>query len=191
MLVRVFSTILGLQRPQPIIVIEDILETEKGEILDVLQGLHSLLEVPDHNILQSDSHDDDQIRGPLPRIRIRHASFRDYLLDRNRSGTFYIDKPTLDQLHTSIFSMNANSILKSAHRGFIDCSCELDSNTLNYIRRHLPNHLNALHSCLGLNKVAAELEQKFSTRIEDASCVPFEALYDIIEPLSVCQPSDT
>jgi hypothetical protein len=112
-------------------------------------------------------------------------------IDDNRSGTFYIDKPTLDQLHTSIFSMNANSILKSAHKGFIDFSRELTPITRFYIRHHLPNHLNALHNCLGLNKVAAEFEQQFSNWIEDASSVPFKALYDIIEPLSVSQPSDT
>jgi NACHT domain len=192
MLVRVFSTILGLQRPQPIIVIEDILETEKGEILDVLQGLHSLLEVPDDNISQSDSDDDDQIRGPLPRIRIRHASFRDYLLDKNRSGTFYIDKPTLDQLHISIFSMTSNRILRSAYRQFMDGpSRELNPDTRLYIRHHLLVHLKALHNCFELNKVASEFEQQFSNRIKDPSSVPFKVLYEIIEPLSVGQLFDT
>jgi hypothetical protein len=168
MLVRVLSTILALSSPQPVIVIEDVLETEKGEILDVLQSLHSLLEVPDDNILQplavSDSDDDDQIRGLWPPgIRIRHALFRDYLLDKNRSGTIYIDKLT-DQLHISIFSMTSNRILRSAHREFMDGpSRELHPHTRSCIRFHVLNHFNALHNCF---KVASEFEQQFLNRLQ-------------------------
>jgi hypothetical protein len=62
---------------------KDSLEMEKGEILDVSQGLHSLLKAPGDDISQSlPISDSDESDDSLPRfvagIRIRHASFRDY-----------------------------------------------------------------------------------------------------------------
>ena len=174
-LVRVLSTILAFKSPRPAIVIEDILEMEKGEVLVALQGLHSLLQVP---------HGD---------IRILHASFRDYLLDRNRSGAFYIDQTTLDaHICTSIFSMTSSWIFKSSKtapntKPRYDLSCGPDSHTEGYIRVYLATHLENLHNCLGLNNVAAEFEEQVPNRIEDASSVPFKILYSLIEPISVGQ----
>lgn len=179
-LVRVLSTILVFRSPQPAIVIEEILEMEKGEIPVVLQGLHSLLEGLDVYISK-----------PYSRIRIRHASFRDYLLDSSRSGVFYIAGTVLDaHLSTSIFSMISNRIFKSsettkAKPARDDTTHELEPRTRNYISHYLGIHLRKLSNCVELNKVATDFEQQILNRIEDVSTLPFEILYSLIEPLSV------
>ncbi|KAF8802253.1 hypothetical protein BYT27DRAFT_6773974 [Phlegmacium glaucopus] len=185
-LVWVLSTILAFKSPQPAIVIEEILEMEEGEVLVVLQGLHSLLEV-------SYSDDRSQSSSSSPSIRILHASFCDYLLDRNRSGAFHIDETTLDaHLSTSIFSMTSNWIFKSSKttpntksNGFRDGpSYKPDLRTQRYISRYLATHLENLHDCVGLNKVAVEFEQQVPNKLEDASSVSFNFFYSLIEPLS-------
>ena len=193
---RVLSTILAFQVPQPAIVIEDILEMEKGEVLDILQGLHSLLKVPSDDIPPSlaisygddDSDDDGTLKVPsIPPIRIRHASFRDYLLDKSRSGTFYIDETTLNaHLSTAIFIMTSNWIFKSSKTTPNSPSESYTPNpsTQRYIREYLYFHLDNLHNGLALNEVAVQFELQVPNRIEDASRVPFEALYSLIEPLS-------
>jgi len=177
-LVRVLSTILAFKSPQPAIAMEEILEMKMGEVALVLEGLHSLLDV---------SYDD---------IRILHASFGDYLLDRNRSGAFYIDQTTLDaHLCTSIFSMTSNWIFElskttpnSKFKGFRDGpSYKPDSHTQDYISSYLATHLKNIHNCVGLKKVAAKFERQVPNRIEDASSVPFEILYSLIGPLSVAR----
>jgi hypothetical protein len=186
-------------------VIEDILEMEKGEVLDILQGLHSLVKVPSDDIPQSlaisysddDSDDDGTLKVPsIPPIRIRHASFRDYLLDKSRSGTFYIDETILNaHLSSAIFSMTSNWIFKSSTRKTLSTT---DSpsympypNTQSYIRDNLYFHLSHLHNSLELNEVAVKFELQVPTRIENASSVPFEALYSLIGPLSVGQLRNT
>jgi energy-coupling factor transporter ATP-binding protein EcfA2 len=173
-LVRVLSIILAFKSPQPAIVIEETLEMEKGEILAVLEGLHSLLKI-------SKSY-----------IRNRHASFRDYLLDSSRSGVFYIDGTTLDaHLSTSIFSMTSKWILKSSRtttfKARNDISYEPDFQTRDYISRYLVTHLRNVNSCVGLHRVAAEFKEQIVDRAEVASIVPFEIIYSLIEPLSVRQ----
>jgi hypothetical protein len=95
-LVRILSIILAFEFPQHAIVIEEILEIEKGEVSVVLAGLYLLLELPDDGI--SD-------------IRILHP-FRDYLLDRNGSGLFFIHEMLIYLF--PILSTNSNWI-------FIDC----------------------------------------------------------------------
>ncbi|KAJ7929419.1 hypothetical protein B0H13DRAFT_2540682, partial [Mycena leptocephala] len=54
--------------------IEQLLELEPGDVPLVMQGLHSLVELPDKN------------QG----ISFHHASFRDFLQDPARAGIFYI-----------------------------------------------------------------------------------------------------
>jgi len=60
-------------------VVEDFLFLRRGEVDIILSDIHSLVSVP--------ASDDEQ--GEL---RIFHASLPDFLLDRSRSGRFYIDK---------------------------------------------------------------------------------------------------
>jgi hypothetical protein len=60
-------------------VIEDFLLLRRGEVDIVLSDLHSLVSVP-----ASDNESGE--------LRIFHASLPDFLLDRSRSGRFYIDK---------------------------------------------------------------------------------------------------
>ena len=206
-LIRVFSTGLAFKAPEPIITIEEILGMERGEVLDVLQGLHSLLELPDDDISQfktvSDSpfgNDNYILMDQRKRIRIRHASFGDYLFDKNRSGEFHIDRTTLDtHISISIFSRTSKCIfnsLKSPHntkfRPIMDRHFHLPvCNTYweCYLRSNLHIHLRNLHNCIGLDRVAAEFEQQFLKTIdkEDASKVPFEVLYNLIESLEAGQ----
>jgi len=66
-------TVLGMATSSHM---EDLLSCDQGEIQILLVNLHSIIRVP-----ESDTDE----------IRILHASFRDYLLDRSRSGPFYIE----------------------------------------------------------------------------------------------------
>jgi hypothetical protein len=92
-LISVLGTILALHCPQPPGVIEDLLGMRVGEVGLVLRGLHSLIRfphIPDENFTRSTDIDEDD------GIWLLHASFEDYLVDKNRSGHFFID--------TNIFS---------------------------------------------------------------------------------------
>ena len=87
-LISVLGTILALHCPQPPGVIEDLLGMKVGEVGLVLRGLHSLIRFPhisDENFTRST--DVDEGDG----IRLLHASFEDYLIDKNRSGPFFIN----------------------------------------------------------------------------------------------------
>ena len=66
-------TVLGMATSSHM---EDLLSCDQGEIQILLVDLHSIIRVP-----ESDTDE----------IRILHSSFRDYLLDRSRSGPFFID----------------------------------------------------------------------------------------------------
>jgi hypothetical protein len=59
--------------------VEDFLFLRHGEVEIILSDIHSLVSVP-----SSDNESDE--------LRIFHASLPDFLLDRSRSGRFYIDK---------------------------------------------------------------------------------------------------
>jgi len=56
--------------------VEELLSCNQGEVRLIFIDLHSIIRVP-----ESDTDE----------IRILHTSFRDYLLDRSRSGPFFID----------------------------------------------------------------------------------------------------
>ena len=60
-------------------VVEDFLLLRRGEVDIVLSDIHSLVSVP-----TSDNESGE--------LRIFHASLPDFLLDRSRSGRFYLDK---------------------------------------------------------------------------------------------------
>ncbi|KAF9567431.1 hypothetical protein CPC08DRAFT_746953 [Agrocybe pediades] len=61
--------------------LSDFLAYNPGEVYAILTALHSLIAIP--------SADD----GPGRHLYTFHASLSDFLLDRSRSGLFYIDKP--------------------------------------------------------------------------------------------------
>jgi hypothetical protein len=87
-LVRVLGIVLALHCPQPPEVIEDLLGMKVGEVGLVLRGLHSLIRfphIPDENFQKT--MDNGENNG----IRLLHASFQDYLVDKNRSAHFFID----------------------------------------------------------------------------------------------------
>jgi hypothetical protein len=87
-LIQVLGTILALHCPQPPEVIENFLGMKPGEVGLVLHGLHSLIgfpHIPDENFKRTTDN------GENNGIRILHASFQDYLVDKNRSAHFFID----------------------------------------------------------------------------------------------------
>ena len=78
--------------------IEDVLEMGKGEDLDILHSLHLLLRVPSDDISQSlaisyGDYNDATLKVPsIPPIRICHALFCDYLLDKSVLEPFILMK---------------------------------------------------------------------------------------------------
>jgi len=108
---------------------------------------------------------------------------------------FYIDEMTLDaHVSSSIFSMTLieSSSYRKPVRILNTCLRMVLRTRLIPILGHIFGticvfHLSRLHNCLGLNKVTAEFEQQAPNRIEDASSVPLDVLYDVIELLSVSQ----
>ncbi|KDR70136.1 hypothetical protein GALMADRAFT_888788 [Galerina marginata CBS 339.88] len=76
--IEVLTVILFVEFTKTRNVVEDILFYRRGEVDTVLRDLHSLIQVP----LPNDEHGE---------LQIFHASLPDFLLDRSRSGIFYID----------------------------------------------------------------------------------------------------
>ena len=87
-LICVLGTVLALHCPQPPEVIEDLLGLKVGEVGLVLRGLHSLIKFP--NISGGNLKNSTLFRKNN-QVQLLHASFRDYLVDANRSGHFFID----------------------------------------------------------------------------------------------------
>ncbi|KAK1221897.1 hypothetical protein PQX77_015277 [Marasmius sp. AFHP31] len=63
------------------VTIEQLLGLEQGEVTALLSGLHSILHIPEDR---------------AKRVSVLHASFTDFLLDRDRSGDYYVGEQ-LDQ----------------------------------------------------------------------------------------------
>ncbi|KAK1233280.1 hypothetical protein PQX77_003572 [Marasmius sp. AFHP31] len=61
--------------PTSAIVIERLLGLGQGEVTALLSGLHSILHIPEDR---------------AERVFVLHASFTDFLLDRNRSGEYHV-----------------------------------------------------------------------------------------------------
>jgi len=95
-LICVLGTVLALHCPQPPEVVEDLLGMKAGEVGLVLRGLHSLIRfphIPDENFKNPIDNGEDN------GIRLLHASFQDYLVDKNRSAHFFID---INMFHAQI-----------------------------------------------------------------------------------------
>jgi len=103
---------LVLHCPQPIAVYEDILDLPPGHVSYILRGMHSLVQLPDDTDDAQEKFSPegiaqyDHTRG----LRLHHASFRDFLLDRTRSEQFFVDS-TLAHTH----------IVHSASHLFLGC----------------------------------------------------------------------
>jgi hypothetical protein len=83
-ILKVITTKLS-DRDLSVTSIEQLLELEPGEVQLVLQGLHSVIHLPE---------DDDENE-----ISFHHASFLDFLQDPTRAGIFYVGG---DQHHTDL-----------------------------------------------------------------------------------------
>ena len=87
--VHVIGCILVVAFPLAPVIIKEILGLQKGDVVSVLSGLHSVLDIPPRDDLENDE---------IP-ITLLHASFRDFLTDRTCSGTFFVD---LTKAHTDL-----------------------------------------------------------------------------------------
>ncbi|KAK1218685.1 hypothetical protein PQX77_018583 [Marasmius sp. AFHP31] len=72
-------TLLGSRPmvPTSAVAIERLLDLGQGEVTALLSGLHSILHIPEDH---------------TERLFVLHASFTDFLLDRNRSGDYHVGK---------------------------------------------------------------------------------------------------
>ena len=80
---RVIATIILLFDPLPVDELETLLQLSIGDIRLVLQQLHSIIIVPDH---------EETVTDQKP-VRIFHSSLRDFYLDEKRSNEHFIDAP--------------------------------------------------------------------------------------------------
>ena len=87
--------------------IERFLSFSPGRVQIILSDLHSVIGLPEED------------NGP---IRVFHASLIDFLLDRARSGDFYIDA---EAVHASITRRLFKSIMRG--EGFISCRLIFDT----------------------------------------------------------------
>ncbi|KAF8162768.1 hypothetical protein B0H34DRAFT_293871 [Crassisporium funariophilum] len=110
--IHVLGILLAFHCPQPPAVIEDILGMSEGEAKLVLRGLHSLLSFPDDDDDVKRVVDEADPYGHFEGIRLLHASFHDYLIDKGRSGPYFIDMPEARaQLTVAGFSLITKWIL--------------------------------------------------------------------------------
>ncbi|KAJ6509766.1 hypothetical protein DFH09DRAFT_942263 [Mycena vulgaris] len=132
--VIVHGSILRLSRVH----IEDLLDLEPGDLARALRRLHSLLLVP--------SNGDE--------ISLHHKSFRDFLLDPNRSGVFYLGLERRKELARSVLRALSQSraLISSTHVAwyvifsqspsnnvFTDIFCRaIGSSGLEYITSQIP-----------------------------------------------------
>jgi hypothetical protein len=83
MLKRVLGSVVILFSPLPIYLITRMLRVTKEEINLTLEDLHSILDSP------------QDLTHP---IRLNHPSFRDFLLNKDRCGDFWVDKKEAHQI---------------------------------------------------------------------------------------------
>lgn len=95
---RIFGLLLTLHCPQPPEVYDDILglDPETEGVTFILHGLHSVIKFPNPSDDETERRvferrlEYDKTRG----LRFHHASFQDFLLDKNRSKEFFVDLST-------------------------------------------------------------------------------------------------
>ncbi|KAF8150920.1 hypothetical protein B0H34DRAFT_156525 [Crassisporium funariophilum] len=138
--IHVLGVLLVLHCPQRPAVIEDILGMDEGEAKLVLRGLHSLLSFPDDNDDVKRTVDEADVKGHGGGIRLLHASFRDYLIDKGRSGPFFIDTSEADaRLTVAGYSLITKWILNLER----DDSTRLPHlKTWGYLKWHLAPHFS-------------------------------------------------
>ncbi|KIM35685.1 hypothetical protein M413DRAFT_326868 [Hebeloma cylindrosporum] len=190
-LTRIFALMLVLHCPQPIAVYEDILDLPPGHVSCILRGVHSLVRFPG-------DMDDTQERISLNQrekydhtcgLRLHHASFRDFLLDRSRSDQFFVDSTLA---HAQVIQSASDLFL-----GCIDSSWSKERRgrvpslgTWGYFKHHFAIHF---YQCPeserrnvmdGLQRFHDEF--KFSVKYgtpEDLNNLAFESLHALLTAL--------
>ncbi|KAF8958168.1 hypothetical protein BDZ97DRAFT_66750 [Flammula alnicola] len=189
-LVRIFAIMLVLHCPQPPEVYDDILGVDGGHVRHTLRGMHSLIKFPndfedeEERTLFNQRQEYDQTCG----LRFHHASFGDFLVDRSRSGQFFVD---LIEAHTQLtkcgFQLLTDCIacpwrgLKGSH-----APCP---ETWGYLKNHLHIHLSKCRESDRQSVIQALEEFKEdlleSMPAEDNSWnVAFPALHSLVTTLA-------
>ncbi|KIK61998.1 hypothetical protein GYMLUDRAFT_42428 [Collybiopsis luxurians FD-317 M1] len=103
----------------------------KGKVWTLLFGLHSVLLIPDNDY---DS------------IRVRHASFVDFLVDKKRSGSYYVNK-SLEVRHEQIafYLLKRISFSIKDHQNLVSMNSEFDV----YAWGHWYLHCRQVHKLPG------------------------------------------
>ena len=167
LLKRILGLIIVLETPQQAYLIADVLDVEPEEVKLVLQSLQSLL----------DGVDDGG------QIRITHASLSDYLLDKRRSGQYFID-PT--EAHTRLClsllipkSLWKMGIIRLGRFQFDRQKGMIHGSTRQYLLKHWKHHF--IHAGVIVHNRMADMFTKHGR------CFPNSELedYQALEPLVV------
>jgi hypothetical protein len=140
LLERVITTIVLLFDPLPVDGLETLIQLSTGDVLLVLQQLHSIIFVP--NDKESDTP-----------VRIFHSSLRDFYLDENRSNEHFIDAPKWHGVITRaclrILSEELKGCLRDRHdpelyggRGKLTVDGKGDCKALRYACLYWTSHLS-------------------------------------------------
>ncbi|KAF8167120.1 hypothetical protein B0H34DRAFT_1212 [Crassisporium funariophilum] len=136
-IVEILGILLALHCPQPSDVIEDILGVESGEVKLVFRGLHSLVWFPGDQAENFSRDDDAECKSG---IRLHHASFQDYLVDKDRSGQFFIEISEFqNRLTMAGFALITSSIVKTSRH---ETRHVPSLNTWRYLKWHLAPHFS-------------------------------------------------
>ncbi|KAK1231257.1 hypothetical protein PQX77_005622 [Marasmius sp. AFHP31] len=96
--------------PNSAVGIEQLLGLGQGEVTALLSGLHSILHIPEDR---------------AERVSVLHASFTDFLLDRNRSGDYYVGKKLDQRTWTEMIIVYQANWLSRVSAGY-ECTLSLD-----------------------------------------------------------------
>ncbi|KIJ29374.1 hypothetical protein M422DRAFT_784280 [Sphaerobolus stellatus SS14] len=120
------DTVVCLRQPQSVTVIAALLGEQSADVRTLLGNFNSVLDIPD---------DDNGL------VLIFHASFPDYLLDKNRSGDYHLD-PT--EHHGELASKCLKKMNDLLHRDICNTEAKKMLNSEvseDVIRKHIPDDL--------------------------------------------------
>ncbi|KAF8808321.1 hypothetical protein BYT27DRAFT_7210917 [Phlegmacium glaucopus] len=173
-LLRVLAGIIATDNP---ITIETFLDVEhRGELNIIFRALSSLIEW--ETPYAADQDDDLQVvfGRPGTRLRFCHLSFREYLLDRNRSGPFFVDfQESRDELFNHRHDMIIGSLMgiHDDRRGLLsvydDMWMDLTYEEIQAVQDECFRQILPTSSFLLTNNVPYFLAAKGSLTVDDVS----------------------
>ncbi|KAK1233274.1 hypothetical protein PQX77_003566 [Marasmius sp. AFHP31] len=138
--------------PNSAIAIEEFLGLGQGEVTALLSGLHSILHIPE-----------DRGEG----VYVLHASFTDFLLDRNRSGDYHVGKQLTEKVWKEMVVAYQAKWLSRASAGLRSASSpegvyDYDLGSLN-LWEHLHDRL--CHHDIAMTDGIAEVLNRFDPHL--------------------------